>query len=203
VEELGDVDEPKRFSKQLKEAVAAGETLGGVVSIQAEGVPRGLGSPFQQSLRLDGAIASAMMTIPAVKALEIGEGIAQTEMPGSVAQDKFDHSEEQGIFRTSNLAGGVEGGCSNGEAITVRLFIKPIPTLPKHMKSIDPVTGKSAEVVPLRSDVTAVFATVPIARARMQLLLADFLLERFGGQTLGEVVRNYQATCLNFPVEQA
>jgi chorismate synthase len=175
-------------------AKKAGETLGGVVGVVARGVPPGLGSPAQWDTRLDGQLAQAVMAVQAVKAVAIGAGIEVAGRPGSQAHDPI-LLGEGGLRRGSNHAGGVEGGMSNGEEIVVRAFMKPISTLRDPLPSVDLVTREATSASYERSDVTAVPACGVIVEAVVAFVLARALLEKFGGDSIGdtlEAVESYR-----------
>jgi chorismate synthase len=181
--------------KAIDKAKAAGDTLGGVAEIVAEGVPIGLGSYVQWDKRLDGRIAQALMAIPACKAVAIGQGALLTELRGSQAHDVFEPVAEgsQAWQRSSNRAGGIEGGVTNGMPVVARIAIKPIPTLAKPLPSVDLDTGERVEAHQERSDVCVVPSAGVIGEAMVAIVLADALLEKFGGDHIEETRRNYQA----------
>lgn len=175
-------------------AKSAGETLGGVVGAVARGVPPGLGSAAQWDVRLDGQLAQAVMAVQAVKAVAIGAGIEVAGRKGSLAHDPIVLGEG-GLRRSSNHAGGIEGGMSNGQEIVVRAFMKPISTLRDPLPSVDLVTHEAAPASYERSDVTAVPACGVIVEAVMAFVLARALLEKFGGDAIGdtlEAVESYR-----------
>jgi chorismate synthase len=166
--------------------------LGGVAEIVAGPVPPGLGSHIQWDRRLDGHIAQAMMSIPAVKAVEIGNGVVGAQRPGSEVHDELLYDEGIRRFRrNSNNAGGVEGGISNGEDIRVKLHIKPIPTLRKALKSANILTKESAKAVVERSDVCVIPAAGVVGEAMLATVLARAFLDKFGGDSMPEVGKNY------------
>ncbi|MBV8064980.1 MAG: chorismate synthase [Actinobacteria bacterium] len=160
------------------------DTLGGVVEVRATGVPPGLGSYARKEDRLDARLAAALMGIQAVKGVEIGDGFALARMRGSEAHDEIDTSRR----RTSNRAGGIEGGMSNGEEIVVRAAMKPLPTLMKPLMSIDLDTGEPAQALVERSDVAAVEALAVVAEAAVAWELAVLALDKFGGDAVGDFV---------------
>jgi chorismate synthase len=165
----------------------AGETLGGVVGVVARGVPPGLGSYVGWEERLDGRLARAAMAVQAVKAVAIGAGIEVASRPGSQAHDPI-LPGPHGVTRPSNCAGGVEGGVSNGEEVVIRAFMKPIATLRDPLPSVDLATGAEARAAYERSDVTAVPACGVIVEAAVAFVLADALLEKFGGDHLPDTL---------------
>jgi chorismate synthase len=184
----------KAMIGEIDKAKAAGNSIGGVFQVVATGVPIGLGSHAHWDRRLDGRIAQAMMSIPAVKGVGIGLGFATTELMGSEAHDiiKFDR-KKKGWSHETNRAGGVEGGISNGEPITVMVAIKPIPTMIKPLPSADLKTGGSAIAHVERSDICVVPAAGVIGEAMLAIVLADALLEKFGGDNMKETIRNYKS----------
>jgi chorismate synthase len=165
------------------------DTLGGIVEVRATGVPPGLGSYVRKEDRLDARLAAALMGIQAVKGVEIGDGFALAELRGSQAHDEIDTDRR----RTSNRAGGIEGGMSNGEQIVVRAAMKPLPTLMKPLASVDLDTGEAATALVERSDVSAVEALAVVAEAAVAWELARAAREKFGGDALGDFVGAWQA----------
>ncbi|WP_026427473.1 chorismate synthase [Actinomyces slackii] len=174
-------------------AKKAGDTLGGVVEVIAEGVPVGLGSHVAADRRLDARLAAALMGIQAVKGVEIGEGFAQAALPGSQAHDEILSVDQGRIERASNRAGGIEGGISNGSPLRVRAAYKPISTVPRALRTIDLATGQEATGLHQRSDTCAVVPGAVIAQAMVALVLADALLDKTGGDSLPESRRNLEA----------
>lgn len=160
-----------------------GDTLGGVVEVLAYGVPQGLGTYATPLGRLDARIAAAMMSVQAVKGVEIGDGFASAARRGSRAHDEMVRREGR-VRRLSNRAGGVEGGMSNGEPIRVRLAFKPISTVPRALRTIDTRTGEEAAALHQRSDTTAVVPGAVIAEAMLSLVIAECLVEKFGGDSM-------------------
>jgi chorismate synthase len=179
-----------------KEAVDAArrdrDTLGGIVEIRAAGVPPGLGSYATKEERLDARLAAALMGIQAVKGVEIGQGFALAELRGSEAHDEIVR-DERGLHRTTNRAGGIEGGVSNGEEIVVRTAMKPLPTLMRPLASVDLQTGEPGEALVERSDVSAVEALAVVAEAAVAFELARAAREKFGGDALGDFVAAHRA----------
>ena len=165
------------------------DTLGGIVEVRATGVPPGLGSYARKDDRLDARLAAALMGIQAVKGVEIGDGFALAELRGSKAHDEIDTDKR----RTSNRAGGIEGGMSNGEEIVVRAGMKPLPTLMKPLASVDLQTGEAANALVERSDVSAVEALAVVAEAAVAWELARAAREKFGGDALGDFIAAWQA----------
>lgn len=175
-----------RMLLAIERAGHAGDTLGGVVEVVALGLPPGLGGYAEPADRLDGRIAAALMSIPAIKGVEIGLGFAAARRPGTQVHDPI-LRDEAGLFRPSNRAGGIEGGLANGEPVVVRAAMKPIPTLLQPLPSIDLATGEAVAAQHERSDVCAVPAAAVVAEAALAFVLAEALLEKTGGDTLEEV----------------
>jgi chorismate synthase len=166
-----------------------GDTLGGVVEVVVHGLPPGLGSHVHWDRRLDGRLAGALMSIQAIKGVEVGDGFVTARRRGSAAHDEMDGTGA-GIRRRTNRAGGIEGGMSTGELIRVRAAMKPISTLPRALATVDVATGEPARAINQRSDVTAVPAAGVVAEAMTALVLADAALEKFGGDSVAETRRN-------------
>lgn len=180
--------------EQIEQAKASGDTLGGIFEVVARGVPPGLGSHTQWDLRLDGRLAQAVMSIQAVKAVEIGEGVVAARLPGSQIHDEIGYNGETKKFtRPTNRAGGTEGGISNGEEVRVRGYLKPISTLRRPLESVDIETKASCPAAFERSDVTAVAAAGVIGEAAVAITLAASIKEKFGGDSLEEMRRNFQS----------
>lgn len=185
---------------RIDQAKKAGDTLGGEVEVVASGVVLGLGSHASWDRKLDGRLAGMLMSIPAVKGVEIGMGFTAARVPGSQVHDAIESDAEGGpardprggFRRLSNNAGGLEGGMTTGEPLVVRVAMKPISTLMSPLKTVDLSSGASANAQSERSDVTAVPAVGVIAEALVALVLADAMLEKFGGDSLGELRRNYE-----------
>ncbi|MFC4244581.1 chorismate synthase [Gryllotalpicola reticulitermitis] len=175
-----------------------GDTLGGVVEVLAYGVPAGLGSHVQWDRKLDGRLAQALMSIQAIKGVEIGDGFETTRRRGSQAHDELVPHDGL-IERTSDRAGGTEGGMSTGTVLRVRAGMKPIATIPHALRSIDVTTGEEAPAHHQRSDVSAVPAAGVVAEAMVALVLADAVLEKFGGDSLAETKRNLDAYLAAIP----
>jgi chorismate synthase len=169
-----------------------GDTLGGVVEVLAYGLPPGLGSYVHADRRLDARLAGALMSIHAIKGVEIGDGFVSATRRGSVAHDEIGTSDS-GLRRLTNRAGGIEGGMSTGEPIRVRAAMKPISTVPRALATVDVATGEPARAISQRSDVTAVPAAGVVAEAMTALILADAALEKFGGDSVTETARNAEA----------
>jgi chorismate synthase len=167
------------------------DTLGGIMAILVDGLPEGLGSFAQPDRRLDGRLAQALMSIPAIKGVEIGDGFALAGCRGSDAQDEI--FCEGRFRRRTNRAGGIEGGLSNGERIILRAAMKPIPTVKRGLSSVDVRTGESVTAEYVRSDVCAVPAASVVAEASVAMMLLEAFLEKFGGDTMKEVERSFNA----------
>jgi len=178
-----DADASARAVEAIGEAKRAGDTLGGVYEVVATGVPAGLGSYVQADRRLDARLGGAVLSIQAQKAIEVGDGWAAGRDPGSEVHDAIVHGADGGLTRATNRAGGVEGGISNGMPIVVRAAMKPIPTLIRPLGTVDLATGEAQPTRYERSDVTSVPAASTVAEAAVAWVLAEALLERFGGDT--------------------
>lgn len=180
--------------EEIDDCHKAGDTLGGVVEVLAYGVPSGLGSYVHWDRRLDARLAAAIMGIQAFKGVEIGDGFRTATRRGSVAHDEIVRDHETGrIVRRTNRAGGLEGGVSNGEVLRVRGAMKPISTVPRALATVDVTTGEPAQAIHQRSDVCAVPPAAVVAEAMVALVLADAMLEKFGGDSVAEVARNLEA----------
>lgn len=175
--------------RRIDEAKAAGDTLGGEVEVVARGVMPGLGSHVSWDRKLDGRLAALLMSIPAVKGVEVGLGFEAARRPGSAVHDAIE-AGAAGFRRGTNRAGGLEGGMTTGEPLVLRVAMKPISTLMAPLPTVDLATGAPAAAQSERSDVTAVPAMGVIAEAMVAVALADALLEKFGGDSLGELRRN-------------
>ncbi|KYH31352.1 chorismate synthase [Neomoorella mulderi] len=171
----------------IEEARQKGDTLGGVVEVLAAGVPAGLGSHVHWDRRLDGRLAQALMSIPAIKGVEIGAGFELASIPGILAHDAIAYREGQGFYHPTNRAGGLEGGMTNGEILVLRAAMKPIPTLMQPLPSVDFLTKKPATAAVERSDVCAVPAAAVVAWAAVAWVLAGAVMEKFGGDYLPEI----------------
>lgn len=170
----------------------SGDTLGGTIVVAAHGVPVGLGSYVQWTEKLDGRIAQAILSIHAVKAVAIGDGIAAARRPGSEVHDAIHFSDTQRYYRQTNRAGGLEGGVTNGQDVVVRAFMKPISTLRRGVPSVDTETHEPHRSQWERSDVTAVPACGVVCEAMLAVALAAAMREKFGGDSLDEMMRNYE-----------
>lgn len=174
---------------EIQRAKKNGDTLGGVVEVLAYGMPPGLGSYISGPARLDGRLAQALMSIQAVKGVEVGDGFTTAQRPGSEAHDEIVLREGR-VVRKTNRAGGTEGGMSNGEVLRVRAALKPISTVPRALTTVDTVTGEETTAIHQRSDTSAVVPAAVIAEAMVALTLAQALLEKTGGDSVAEVRRN-------------
>ena len=176
----------------IDQAKAAGDTLGGVFEVVALNCPVGLGSYVQWDRKLDGRLARAFCSIHAIKGAEIGMGFEAARRPGSQVHDEILFDAAGGFDRRSNSAGGLEGGVTNGQPVIVRAAMKPISTLRKPLRSVDVATKEAVEAVVERSDVCAVPAAGVVGEAMMALVLAEAFLEKFAGDSVEEIRRNYQ-----------
>jgi len=192
-----DGDAEERMIAYIDEIKRAGNTLGGICEVVADGLPVGLGSHVSWDRKLDGRIGAAIMSIPAVKGVEIGMGFEAARVTGAQVHDEIEPAPGRtlagNVRRKTNRAGGLEGGMTTGEPLVVRVAMKPISTLMRPLGTVDVATGESAQAVAERSDVTAVPAMGVIAEAMVAFVLADAMLEKFGGDSLGETKRNYDA----------
>ncbi len=178
---------------EVEAAKKDGDTLGGVVEVVAYGLPPGLGSHVHWDRRLDARLAGALMSIQAIKGVEVGDGFTSATRRGSAAHDEMERDPEGRIVRRSDRAGGIEGGMSTGQRLRVRAAMKPISTVPRSLETIDVTTGEPARAIHQRSDVCAVPAAGVVAEAMVALVLADALLEKFGGDSVVETRRNITA----------
>ena len=183
--------------REIDRAREKGDTLGGVFEVIITGVPIGLGSYVQWDRRLDARLASALMSIPGVKAVEIGEGIEASKKKGSTVHDEIFTQEESEkdsfrYHRKTNRAGGIEGGITNGEEVVIRAYLKPIPTLINPLRSIDFTTKKETKAIYQRSDICVVPAASIVGEAVAAWEIAAAFLEKFGGDSLAEIKKNYE-----------
>ena len=179
---------------EILAAQADGDTLGGVVEVVAHGVPVGLGSHVHWDRRLDSKLAAALMGIQAIKGVEIGDGFETARRRGSQAHDEI-YSDSGSLRRQTGRSGGTEGGMSTGEAIRVRAAMKPISTVPRALATVDVETGEAATAISQRSDACAVPASGVVAEAMVALVLAEAVLEKFGGDHVSETARNIESFC--------
>lgn len=204
-----DIDPVRCFDEKTSAAIVAeiesahrdGDTLGGVVEVLAYNLPPGLGSHAHWDRRLDAKLAAAMMGIQAIKGVEIGDGFTSATRRGSVAHDEIEKNSNGEIVRRTDRAGGTEGGMSNGEVLRVKVAMKPISTVPKALDTIDVTTGEAAKAINQRSDVCAVPAAGVVAEAMAALVLANAVLEKFGGDSVQETKRNYLSYLANLSVK--
>jgi len=195
-----DADEVRCLDPQASAAMVAridqahkdGDTLGGVVEVVVHGLPPGLGSHVHWDRRLDARLAGALMGIQAIKGVEVGDGFELADTPGSQAHDEIVTTDD-GLRRTSGRSGGTEGGMSTGEVLRVRAAMKPIATVPKALRTVDVATGEAAVAHHQRSDVCAVPAAGIVAEAMVALVLADAVVEKFGGDSVQETRRNAES----------
>ncbi len=177
------------MQEEIDRARKDGDTLGGVIEVAVYGTPPGLGSHVHWDRRLDGRLAGALMSIHAIKGVEIGDGFATARRRGSAAHDEIE-SSGGGFSRRTNRAGGIEGGMSTGDAIRMRAAMKPISTVPRALDTVDVRSGEPAKAISQRSDVTAVPAAGVVAEAMTALVLADAATEKLGGDSVAEARRN-------------
>ncbi|PLS30257.1 chorismate synthase [Bifidobacterium margollesii] len=194
-----DKEGERRMVERIDEIKKTADTVGGVIEVIAYGVPAGIGTYVESDRRLDAALAGAVMGIQAIKGVEIGDGFKEAVRPGSQAHDEIVVNEDGRIDRLSNRAGGIEGGMSDGQPIRVRAAMKPIPSIPRALRTVDVLTGEAAQAINQRSDTTAVPAASVVAEAMVRLTLAKFVLEKFGGDSVDEVRRNAQAYLASWP----
>jgi len=188
-----DTEAQKRMVEAIDQKREAGDTLGGIFEVVTRGVVPGLGSHTAWDLKLDGRLAHAVMSIPAVKAVSIGAGIEASSLPGSEVHDEIAYNNETKDFiRDTNRAGGLEGGVTNGEELRVRGHLKPLSTLRRPLRSVDIDTKQEQSAAFERSDITAVPAAGVIGEAMVALVLAEAMREKFGGDSMGEMRRNYE-----------
>ena len=188
-----------RMVEEIEAAHKDGDTLGGVVEVVVHGVMPGLGSHIHWDRRLDSRLAGALMGIQAIKGVELGDGFLSAARRGSVAHDEIERDASGKISRRTHRAGGTEGGMSTGELLRVRAAMKPISTVPKALDTIDVSTGEAAKAINQRSDVCAVPAAGIVAEAMVALVLAEAVMEKFGGDSIGETKRNIDSYLANLP----
>jgi chorismate synthase len=195
-----DVSGSARMIAEIEAAHKDGDTLGGVVEVIAYNVPVGLGSHVHWDRRLDSRLAGALMGIQAIKGVELGDGFTTATRRGSMAHDEIDLIDGK-VARRSKRAGGTEGGISTGDLLRVRAAMKPISTVPKALDTIDVATGEAAKAINQRSDVCAVPAAGVVAESMVALVLAQAVLEKFGGDSIYETKRNFQNFIENLPFQ--
>ena len=194
-----DADASKAMVAEIDQCHKDGDTLGGVVEVIAEGLPPGLGSHVHWDRRLDARLAGALMGIQAIKGVEVGDGFRTAARRGSLAHDEIERGPDGLIRRRSDRAGGTEGGMSTGELLRVRAAMKPIATVPRALATVDVATGEVAAAHHQRSDVCAVPAAGVVAEAMVALVLADAVIEKFGGDSAEETARNCRAYLASLP----
>jgi chorismate synthase len=188
-----DAEAQQRMIELIDQARSDGDTLGGIFEVAARGVVPGLGSHTAWDLKLDGILAQAVMSIPAVKAVSIGAGALASSLPGSEVHDEIAYNADtRGFIRETNRAGGLEGGITNGEEIRVRGHLKPLSTLRRALRSVDIDSKEERPAGFERSDITAVPAAGVIGESMVALIIAGAMREKFGGDSLGEMKRNYE-----------
>jgi chorismate synthase len=177
---------------EVDDARRTGDTLGGVIEVVVHGLPPGLGSHVHWDRRLDSRLAGALMGVQSVKAVEVGDGLETARRRGSVAHDEIELAEGR-LTRVTDRAGGIEGGMTNGEALRVRAAMKPISTVPRALATVDVATGEAAVAINQRSDACAVPRGSVVMEAMVALVLADAVLEKFGGDSVPETRRNVRS----------
>ena len=187
-----DKEAEERIIGRINEAVEKGDTLGGVFEVAVLGLPVGLGSYVHWDRRLEARLSYAVMGIQAIKGVEIGSGFENAGKPGSEVMDEIYYRKQKGFYRKTNNAGGIEGGMSNGMPVIVRAAMKPIPTLRSPLASVDIITKKRFRAAYERSDACAVPAASVIGEAVTALVIADSFMEKFGGDSMEEIRRNYE-----------
>ena len=186
---------------EIEKCHEAGDTLGGVVEVLAYGAPIGLGSHVHWDRRLDSRLAGALMGIQAIKGVELGDGFATARRRGSAAHDEIEKGSDGKIHRRTGRSGGTEGGMSTGEVLRVRAAMKPISTVPRALDTVDIATGEAAKANNQRSDVCAVPAAGIVAEAMVALVLAEAVLEKFGGDNIEETCRNFASFKANLKID--
>lgn len=189
----------ERMIARIDEIKSTADTVGGVIEVLAYGVPAGIGTYVESDRRLDAALASAVMGIQAIKGVEIGDGFPEAVRPGSQAHDEMVPGADGRITRLTNRAGGIEGGMSNGQPIRVRAAMKPIPSIPRALRTVDVTDGEAASAINQRSDTTAVPAASVVAEAMVRLTLARYALDKFGGDSVAETRRNFEQYVASWP----
>lgn len=187
-----DTTAEKKMIEYIDEMKKQGDSVGGIFEVIVTGLPAGLGSYVHWDRKLDAKIAASLMSIQAIKGVEFGLGFNSARLPGSKVHDEIFWSEQQGYFRKTNHAGGIEGGMTNGEPLIVRAAMKPIPTLYKPLKSVDIITKESYEASIERSDICAVPAASIVGETTVAWEVASSLIEKFGGDSLQEIQDNYR-----------
>ena len=188
---IGGESKVKAMIKKINEAKTNKDTAGGIFEVKAKGVPCGLGSYVQPDQRLDGRLSQAIMSIPGIKAVEIGLGFGFADKFGSQVHDAIYYSKSKGFYRKTNNAGGIEGGVSNGQDIIIRACMKPISTLLEPLDSVNIITKKPAKAIIERSDICVVEAAGVIAESAVAFVLSDAFLEKFGSDSLKDIKDNF------------
>lgn len=188
---LADGEAEKKIIALIDQCKKQGDTLGGVVEVAATGLPPGLGSFAQWDRKLDGRLGSALLSLQSAKGVEVGLGFATAKLPGSQVHDEIAFDHDTGFIRQSNNSGGTEGGMSTGEPLRIKVAFKPLSTLMRPLRSVDIRTKEPIEATIERSDVCAIPAAAVIAEAVVAYVLAQVFLEKFGGDSLAEITRNY------------
>jgi chorismate synthase len=194
-----DAEVEQRMKDEVDKVHKTGDSIGGVFEVVAHNAPPGLGTYAQWDERLDALLAAAVMSLQAVKAVEIGSGVTAAASPGSAVHDEISYGAPRnftGFTRTRNNAGGIEGGVSNGEEIRIRGYLKPISTLRRPLQSVDFATREPVSAAYERSDVCVVPAAGVAGEAMVALTLARCALDKFGGDSMGETLRNFQGYCV-------
>jgi chorismate synthase len=189
---IGGQKSTQGMRQKIQEAASGKDTVGGIFEVMARGVAPGLGSYAQPDRRLDGRLAQGIMSIPGIKAVEIGLGLGYAASFGSEVHDAIYYSKPKGYFRQSNNAGGIEGGVSNGEDLVLRACMKPISTLPAPLESVNITTKKSSAAAIERSDICVVEAAGVVAESAMAFVLADAMLEKFGADNIKDIKEGYK-----------
>jgi chorismate synthase len=194
------VEDDERFKQVIDKAKKERTTIGGVFQVIASGVPLGLGSHTQWDKKLDGKIAQSMISINAVKGIEVGNGFENTQKFGNQVQDIIEPNMDdiRNFSQKSNHAGGIEGGMSNGNSIIVNVAIKPIATMTRPLPSVDIITGEVVEAAYNRSDICQVSRACPVGEAMLAITITEEILEKFGGDSLQEIKRNYSSYIKTF-----
>lgn len=187
-----DLNTAKKMQQEISFAREKKDTLGGVLEVCAVNIPAGLGSYSGFSERMDSQLAGALMGIPSVKAVEIGNGIQNSANFGSKVHDKISFSKNKGFFRNTNNAGGIEGGVTNGMPVIVRLYLKPIPTLYKPLETVNVITKKTTKAAIERSDVCVVPRAGVVAESMMAFIIAKNIIKKFGGDSIGDLKNAYK-----------
>jgi chorismate synthase len=189
----GDQSKTEEMKKLIDSWRANGDSVGGVFEIVVRGMPVGIGSHVHWDLKLESKLAAQLMGIQAIKGVEIGAGFKGAGLPGSKVHDEIFYDIDKGYYRSTNQAGGIEGGMSNGEDLVIRLAMKPIPTLAAALRSADIITKEQTTAAKERTDVCAVPAASIVGEAVTALVLAQSTAEKFGGDSMTEILRNYES----------